>query len=54
MSESISSPAVGDIGHLTFRYYPSTTFVSVLSLIVSVPFLALELFTTQYDTYDLS
>jgi tetratricopeptide (TPR) repeat protein len=45
--------SVGDISHLTFQY-PSTTFVGVLSLILSLPFLALELLTIQYDTYDLS
>jgi hypothetical protein len=44
---------VGDIGHLTFRH-PSTTFVGFLSLIVSLPFLSLEILTTHHDAYDLS
>jgi hypothetical protein len=50
--DSSCGKLVGDIGHLTFRY-PSTTFVGVLSFIVSLPFLSLELLTTHHDAYDL-
>ena len=39
---------------INFASIHTVALVSVLSLIVSFPFLSLELFTTHYDAYDLS